>query len=254
MSVVAYSLMLTLPVLTLTLLQFAYGKSIRFVAFFSALPLLFALIYVIDDQRETPWNFLDGLFFDVAIPVLLPLATLILATGALGDELEDRTIAYLALKPVSRLRVVIEKYGAVVIGASTTLVVGMIATWLLAARGSAADSADLVLALLLAILAAVMAYGSIFLFVSLIVPRALVAGILYTIVWEGLLSRPDLIPGAWVLSVRHYVLSFYTGIRGDSGVELNNSVGLGPALLVLGLFIVAGLLLTAARLRTMDLE
>lgn len=254
MGVMAHSLMMTLPILTLTLLQFANGKSIRFVAFFSALPMLFAVIYIIDEQSETPWRFLDSVFADVALPVLLPLSTLVLATGALGDELEDRTIAYLALKPVSRLRIAAEKYGAVVIGATTCLVAGMIATWLLAARSEVSDSADLVLALVVAILAGVLAYGSVFLFVSLFVPRALVVGILYTIIWEGLLSRPDLIPGAWVLSIRHYVLSLYTSVRGDGGVELDNAVQLGPALLVIAVFIAAGLLLSALRLRTMDLE
>lgn len=250
----AHSLLMMLPIVTLTLLQFANGKSIRAVAFFAALPLLFATIYIIDDQGDTPWRFLDSVFAEVALPVLLPLSTLILATGALGDELEDRTITYLALKPVSRLRIVIEKYAAVVIGSSACLIAGMIGTWLLAARGDLADSADLVVTLMVAIIAGVLAYGSVFLFVSLIVPRALVAGILYTIIWEGLLARPDLIPGVWVLSIRHYVLSLYIGVRGGGGVELDNAVQIGPALLVLSIFILMGILLAAFRLRTMDLE
>ncbi|MFW6074568.1 MAG: ABC transporter permease, partial [Chloroflexota bacterium] len=244
----------TLPIVTLTLLQFSGGRAIRAVAFFSLLPVLFSLIYLIDSGGQSAGTFMNDVFQDFGVPVLVPLVTLILATGAIGDEIEDRTLAYLVLKPMSRFRIVAEKFFAVVIISTLALWLGMILTWLIAARGSAPDSVDVVSSLGIAIFAGVLGYGAAFLLVSLIIPRALVVGIIYTIIWEGLLSRPDLLPGAWVMSIRHYVLSIQTRILGDSAPPLDSAVQLFPAIAFIVLVVAVSLALTTLRLRTMNIE
>ncbi len=98
-----------LPVMTLTVRQFMGGKAVRVVTALGFLPCLFALIYLLNQESATRVEFLrdtvlNGLFF----PTLLPITVLILATGALGNEIEDRTLPYLTLKPLSRLRIVAE--------------------------------------------------------------------------------------------------------------------------------------------------
>lgn len=247
-------LLTSLPIVTLTLLQFSGGRAIRAVAFFSLLPILFSLIYLIDSGGQSAGAFLNDVFREFGVPVLVPLVTLILATGAIGDEVEDKTLAYLVLKPIGRFRIVAEKFFAVVIVSTLALWLGMILTWLIAARSSAPDSVDVVSSLGIAILVGVLGYGAVFLLISLVIPRALVVGIIYTVIWEGLLSRPDLLPGAWVMSIRHYVLSIQTRVLGDSAPPLDNAVQLFSAIAFIVAIVAVSLLLTTLRLRTMNLE
>jgi ABC-2 type transport system permease protein len=241
----------TFPILTLTLMHFSHGRAIRVVAAIALLPIVFAGIYLID-ATETARIFLVDVFREFITPTILPLATLILATSALGDEVEDRTMVYLVLKPVSRLRIVLEKYTAVIVATVVLLWSGLVLTWLISGRADAFDGVDVLVAAAIAILWGVLAYGAVFMAVSLIIPRALLVGIMYTLLWESLLSR--LIPGARIISLRHYVNSIFTRILNDSTIQLDDAFQIYAAVAVLLAVIALAIFLTTARLRTMDLE
>lgn len=241
-----------LPVSTLTLMQFSSGKAIRFVAFFAALPTLFGLIYVIGDITDPPEVFLSDVMLNTVFGTLLPIASLVLATTAFQDEIEDRTMVYLIIKPISRFRIVAEKYLAVTESTIFALWLGAIATWAIASGADMSDTVQVLVASLVAILVGVTAYAAVFIAVSLIVPRALVVGILYTLIWESLLSR--FIPGVWTLSVRHYVESVFVRLNNDAAVTLDNAVQLYAALPAVLLMIAASLGVATWRLRTMDFE
>lgn len=242
-----------LPILTLTLLQFSSGRTIRIVAFFAFLPTLFGVIYIINSGGDPAGVFLSDIFRETIAPTLLPLATLMLATSAFGDEIEDRTMVYLVLKPVSRLRIVVEKYVAVVLMSVVALWAGWIVTWLLAARGDALDSADVMASAAGAIVAGVAGYAAVFLLISLLIRRALVAGILYILLWESLLSRPDFLPGAWIFSIRHYTQSIFARLL-DAPDMLDSPAALTSATSTIITTVIIALLLATARLRRMDLE
>lgn len=252
MSQLALPLMGTLPILALTLMHFSHGKAIRVVAAIALLPIVFAVIYLIDDQATAARIFLSDVFREFISPTILPLATLILATGALGDEVEDRTMVYLVLKPVSRLRIVLEKYAAVVLATVALLWVGLMLTWLISGRTDAIDGVDVLAAMIIATLFGVLAYAAVFMTVSLVIPRALLVGIIYVLLWESLFSR--LIPGARILSLRHYVNSIYARILDDPAIRLTDAFQLYSALAVILVVIVLATFLTTARLRSMDLE
>jgi ABC-2 type transport system permease protein len=245
----------TFPVLTLTLLQFGYGKAIRFVVGLALIPILFSLIYILDDSTDTAREFFNQILQNVIFPTILPLAALILATTALGDEIEDRTMVYLVLKPISRLRIVVEKYTAVVQTAVAALWVGLILTWLVTARGEAFDSADMLVAAAIAALVGVVGYGALFLALSLIIPRTLIVGIVYILIWESFLSR--LIPGASLLSIRNYIISIYYRVLDDPFVELVSDaepMRFFSALAVTLLILAGSIGFATLRLKTMDLE
>lgn len=246
------SLLARFPITILTLLQFVNGKAIRFVAGFALLPTLFGLIFLLDSGGNTAREFLDDVFREFVVPTILPLATLVLATSALGNEIEDRTLVYLFLKPVSRLRIVIEKLSAVAEATVLTLWLGLIVVWLVAAQGQALDSVDVLVTAAVAILCGVLAYGALFLTISLVIPRALLVGIVYTLLWEGLLSR--IIPGARILSIRHYAQSIYARILDDPEIAVSNAMQLTSALIVLLVLVVLAVALATLRLRSMDLE
>jgi ABC-2 type transport system permease protein len=247
----ARAMMPTFPIFALTLLHFSHGRAIRVVGAIALLPIVFAGIYLIDPV-ESARIFLSDLFQEFITPTILPLATLILATGALGDEVEDRTMVYLVLKPVSRLRIVLEKYVAVIAATVLLLWIGFVLTWIISGRSVVFDGTDVLLAGLIAILWGVLAYGAVFMTVSLLVPRALLAGIVYILLWETLLSR--LIPGARVLSLRHYVNSIFVRIVNDPRISVDDSFQLYSAVAVILVIIIVTTLLTTARLRRMDLE
>ncbi|MER3436637.1 MAG: hypothetical protein C4346_02910, partial [Chloroflexota bacterium] len=127
-----------IPVFTLTVRQFAGGKAVRVVAALACIPTLFALIYLINPDVDEPGHFvMNAMFRGVVAATLLPITVLILATGALGNEIEDNTLPYLILKPISRLRIIVEKFLGVVVVAGPLILTGLALTFLLAFRGQA---------------------------------------------------------------------------------------------------------------------
>jgi len=241
-----------LPVSTLTLLQFSSGKAIRFVVFFSLLPVTFGAIYRIGNIDDTPQIFMSGVMLSIVFGTLLPIASLILATSAFRDEIDDRTMVYLVIKPISRLRIVLEKYLAVTESGVLALWLGTIATWVVISASHMPDTVEVLVAAIVAILVGVAAYSAVFIAISLIVPRALMVGILYTLIWESLLSR--FIPGVWTLSVRHYVESIFVRLVNDPDVSLDNAVQLYSAFFAVLITISLAIALSSLRLRTMDFE
>ncbi|MGH9173742.1 MAG: ABC transporter permease [Vicinamibacterales bacterium] len=241
-----------LPILGLTLRQFIGGRAIRIVFIFSLVPAIFALIYALEPGDLTAREFVAGMFQEFIAPTLLPIATLILATNALGNEVEDRTMVYLVLKPISRARIILEKFGAVLIVATLLLWEGTLLAYLLAMRGDAGDHVDQILAIFFAELVGVLGYGALFMAISLIVPRALLAGLIYSLLWETTFGR--FIPGIRLISVRHYIQSVYVRIVDNPAVELDQAMRLGPALIVIALLVAVALAVATWRLRTMNLE
>ena len=202
------------PVFMLTLRQFAGGKAVRVVAGIMAIPIAFAVVWAFAaTPDENSLNFMsESIFRLLFIATLLPVAVLILATGALGNEIEDQTLPYLTLKPVSRLRIVVEKLSATVVVATPLAWLGLAIAFFITLGGDATDSNNLQIlgAMVAATVGGVLAYGSIFMLVSLYAARALLAGITYVLVWESLLGR--YLPGLKVVSIQHYTESIYAGL------------------------------------------
>jgi ABC-2 type transport system permease protein len=241
-----------LPIFNLTLRSFRGSKSVLVVAFFAIVPLLFAAIYAIDAQGTTSREFINDLFLNLIAPTTLPLAILTLGTNALGNELEDRTLVYLVLKPIPRWRIVVEKFLAVVLASTLLLWIGAALAWLMASRGDAGANLDQLLAIEAGVFAAVLGYGAIFLTISLLVPRALLAGIMYSLLWETTVAR--FIPGVRLFSVRHYVVSIYGRLLGERQFLPDQAMQLVPSIIVLCCVIAAGLAAATWRLRTMNIE
>src|SRR5215210_1330252 len=130
-----------LPVTTLTVRQFSGGRTVRLALVLSLIPALFAAIYVARPWEITPDEFLLGLSRELIVPTLLPIVVLLPATAAFGNELEDGTLPYLLMKPVSRLRLVLGKYVAVLLVTVPAVIAGLVVTTVIAAQGP--DAGDL---------------------------------------------------------------------------------------------------------------
>ena len=204
------------------------------------LPILIALLVrLAGGTRDAP-AILDLL----VIRMVLPLVALIVGTAAIGSEVEDGTLVYLLVKPIARWRTALAKV-LVAAGLSAVLVVPpVLATGVLVA-GGAADSIGVVVGFALATLVGAIAYASAFTALGAITSRALIGGLIYVLLWEGVLA--GLLEGTRFLSVRQATLGLaaaWTGAdTGDAALE--------PALSAVVLLVVSigGFALTTLALR-----
>ncbi len=235
------------PVTTLTVRQFTGGRTARIALLLSLIPALFAAIYAIRPWSVEPREFLLDLFRELIVPTLLPIVVLLPATAAFGEELEDETLPYLLMKPVNRARLVLGKYTAVLLVTIPALAIGLIVTFLVAARATVApEIAPVLPAMLVASAAMAVLLGAVFLTVSLLIPRALLAGMIYIFAWESLLGR--FLPGIAAVSSREYTLRIFDGILdADQPLVID-------AMLRMGVVAAIALAIAVWRLRRMHID
>ena len=178
---------------------------------------------------------------------ILPIVMMALATVAFGNELEDRTLSYLVLKPISRWRIALPKFLAVmIVGGPLIVASGVVATLI----GFEGDT-KVALAVGVALSAGVLAYSAIFTWSGLMTTRALGFALVYAFLWEGLLS--SFLPGIRYLSVRGYTVAIMYGMAEDSLESLGNgTIGLPAAIVGSIAVTVVFFWLMIRRLRKMD--
>lgn len=255
---------LPLPIATLTIRQFLAGRAVLVVLTIAHIPALLGLIYLINSEWTTPYRFLvEPVFLELITPTLLPIMVLILATSALGNELEDRTLPFLTLKPIARWRIVAEKFIGVILVLFPIVFLGLVLTWALVegatgprrllGRGlDQPDLAPVLGAMLAATSVGIVAFTAIFLTLSLFVSRALLAGMVYAFAWESLLGR--FLPGIRIVSVRHYVQSVFVRLLDDPSVTIGGTYTLPAALVTMATTVVVALMLATWRLRRLNVE
>ena len=164
------------------------------------LPLLLvglALLCRSYDVEPTEWG--TPVLVGLGLAVMLPVISLIVGTGVLGSEVDDGTIVHILTKPLPRRDIILAKLGvAVGVSAVTSAVPLFVA-------GVLADSARLGLGLAAAAVVGAAAYSAFFLLLSLLTRRPVLLGLLYILVWEGLLGR--FVSGTRVLSIEQYVIT-----------------------------------------------
>lgn len=245
-----------LTITSLTIRQFARSKSIFVLIGICLLSAVFALIpQLVPDEpslRDLRTIFGESIYLDFFAATLLPLATLVLATAALGDEIEDRTLQYLALKPIGRFRIVLQKFLAILIVAVPIVWAGIALTWAIASFGHYDGMRDLLLPALLSSLVAILGFGSLFLFLSLVIQRALIAGVFYVFIWESALTR--YLPGIRAISIRHYTQSLFVRLVDDRRFAVPQISAQSTVIITTVAIVAVALLLATWRLRRMSLE
>jgi ABC-2 type transport system permease protein len=248
------------PIFFLSIRQFVGGKAVRAVFALGMIPALFAMVYRVDPDIGNPRRFLDDIIIDIMLPSVLPLAALILATGAFGDEIEDRTLPYLVLKPITRFRIILEKLLASAVVSIPIIAIGGVISWFLVFTDTGRDNMDVLWAIMAATAVGVLLYTAVFQLMSLLIRRAILASIIYSLVWESVLGR--FIPGLRYLSIRHVVVSVYSstvnslepGGRRDFGLGIDNAFGVQSAALGAAVVCAVALLLSTWRLRRINIE
>jgi ABC-2 type transport system permease protein len=213
---------------------------------FLLVPLVLILITValkvVAKSPVWPAEFL-GVF---GFSVVLPLTALIIGTSVVGAEIDDGSIIHLLATPVNRPSVVISKFTAAVL---LTIIFGAIPLYLAAAI--AKGPADrLAVGLLAGAMVAAVAYNAIFVMLSLLTTRAMAVGLLYLLVWEGLLG--NLIGGVRVLSVGQYSVSIANSIARSP--DLNAHLTTETAIVMAIAVSIAALALAGRRLSRFALK
>jgi ABC-2 type transport system permease protein len=233
-------------ILDLTLRQLAGSRRLWLVLALVCLPVLAGVLFHVADRDVTPARYADNVTATLLASGILPLVMLLFATSAFGNELGDRTLAYLVLKPLPRWRIVAPKLlaplivGGLPVAASGFVLVAVVDD---GALGGA-------LATGLGLLAGAAAYTAIFTWAGLATRHALIFGLVYVFVWEAALAA--YLDGVRFLSVRQFTLALISGLDRERLETRDLTLGAGAAAIGAAVVIVAFSALTVRKLNRLD--
>jgi len=204
------------------------------------LPLLlvgFTFLAEADGDPASEWGppVIQGLGF----AAVLPLIALIVGTGVLGSEIDDGTLLHILAKPLPRYEILLTKL-AVAAG-----VTAAVAAPPLFVAGLVAESAAVGLALAVAAAIGAIAYCSVFVAMSLMTRRPVLLGLVYVVLWEGVLG--NIVPGTRSLSIQQHVVSIAHWLAPTDALVTNVSATV--ALVMSSVFVVGFTWLAIRRLR-----
>jgi ABC-2 type transport system permease protein len=177
----------------LTLRQKTRGRRLLVLVVLFALPCALAIV-LRSLSRPAPTDILEfALIFNLVPHALAPLTALLYAGGMIQDEVEEQTLTYLLVRPLPRPGLYLCKLLATLL--LTTVLVAAATTGLyLAIYWNTTQMWDGSVAVRMAQTAAIMALGqvgycSLFGCLGVLTRRTLIAGVLYIVVFEGLLAN-----------------------------------------------------------------
>jgi len=203
------------------------------------LPLLLiglALICRAYDVPASQWG--QAVVVGLGLVVVLPVTSLIVGTGVLGSEVDDGTIIHILTKPLPRRDIILAK---LLVAAGVSAVVAAVPLFI---TGVLADGVHFGLALAIASAIGALAYSAVFLLLSLLTRRPVLLGLVYILVWEGLLG--NFVSGTKVLSIQQYVITLTDKIAPTD--MLTGKVNLTLAIVMSAIFVVGGTIYAINRL------
>ena len=186
-----------------------------------------------------------AVLYGLGLAVLVPLVALIGTSGLLAPEIDDGSIAYLLAKPVNRHLVVVSK---LLVAVGCVLAFGSV-PMLVAGLVLLPDDPGLAVAYAVGSLAGGAAYCSLFALLSIRTKHAVVIGLVYLLVWEGLLG--GLLDGVRWLSVTRWSARIVDAVNDTAGLSVDLSAPYAVvACLVL---LLGGIAVAGWRLRAFNL-
>lgn len=205
------------------------------------LPLILISLTAFAGTTDTdPSDWGDDVLVGLGIAVVLPITALVVGSGALGLEIDDGTLLHILAKPLPRREIVLTK---LVVAWAVVVAVAAVS---LGVSGVLTDGPRLGLGVLVAGAVAALAYSALFALLSLVTRRPVFLGLLYVVLWEGLLG--NVVSGTAVLSIQQYAVAIAAKI---SGSELfDPEVSLPVAITMSALLTVGAAALATERLRS----
>ncbi len=185
----------------------------------------------------------SGTMAGFGLAVIVPLVALLATSGLFAPEIDDGSIAYLLAKPISRYTIVISK---LVVATACVLVFAAIPV-LIAGLVLMTDDPSLGVGFALGALVSGITYCSVFAYLSVLTRHAVVIGLIYLLIWEGLLG--GLLAGVRWLSVTRWAEVLTEQVADVELVELGTAYAVGAVVAVIGF----GIWFTGRRLRGFNL-
>jgi ABC-2 type transport system permease protein len=187
-----------------------------------------------------PADWADPVLVGLGFAAVLPVISLIVGTGVLGSEIDDGTLVHVLAKPLPRREIIVTKLAVAVAVTAVTVGAPMFVAGLIA------GSLRLGVGLAVGCGVGAFAYSALFLALSLLTRRPVLLGLLYVLIWEGLLG--NLLSGTRLLSIQQYVTAVAARV-GDTDL-LTGKVSVPLAVTMAVVFTVGGTLLAIDRLRS----
>ncbi len=242
---------MTLFIFTLTLRQLVGRKSTLLLVGLSGLCILLAVIFRVSDPNIDPQKFAANVLLrGLLITAVLPLTALLLGTSVIGDELEDGTAVYLLTKPLQRWQIMLPKLLAAWLMTCVLVVPSALISAYISLQGR--DSASIIWAFPVAVTIGALAYTSIFVMLSVVTSRALIAGLVYVFIWEGAVT--SIFTGTRYLSVRHYTIGIAKWLSDTSPLVFDSTVSGKTALIMIAIVIVATIVYANRRLQQLEMR
>ena len=241
---------MTWVIFRLTLRQLLGQRRAVLVALFAAIPVVIAVVYRFGDHTARQEEFTAKLLLGgLVVGSLLPLAAVVFGTAALGSEIEDGTAVYLLSKPIARWEVVAGKFlAAWTITAAvvflSTMLAGSIALY-------GAGDQQLVPAFAFAAALGAALYAMVFIALSIYTSRALIVGLTYVFLWEGLVT--GLFQGTRLMSVRQYTLGIADALSHVSKTTFDADLAGTSAAIGMALAAVLATVLAVRRLERFEI-
>jgi ABC-2 type transport system permease protein len=206
--------------------------------------LLVGLAALADGLGEHPGEWGGPVIVGLGFGAVLPVVALIVGTAVIGAEIDDGTVVHLLTKPVPRTEIVLSKLTVGVGVTTATVAVPMVLAGLIA------GSARLALGLAVGSALGALAYSAVFLALSLMTRRPVLVGLVYVLIWEGLLG--NLLSGTKLLSIQQHTIAVSDRIAMSDDV-LNAALSTPVAVATSLAFVVGATYLAIDRLRSFSI-
>ena len=193
--------MIDRTIVRLTMRQILGQRRSILMILFAILPILLAWLYTFENDTigTREWTAKDALA-GIVLGLVMPFTALVFGTAALGQEFEDGTAVYLLAKPIPRSTIVLSKLLVAWLATAAVVVLSTVPTALIGLSGEPADG--IVTGFVVGGILGSLAYCAAFLWLSIATSRALIVGLLYVFIWEGIVV--SLFNGVKFLSVAEY--------------------------------------------------
>ncbi|MDF2774656.1 MAG: transporter permease subunit [Geminicoccaceae bacterium] len=229
----------------LTLRQLSGRWRLTIMTVLASMPVIIAVLMLRSDDAPSVREFETAILSAMLAGSIAPLVVLAIASAAMGNEVEDRTLANLTLAPIPRWQIAVPKLLAVITLAAPFMAVSAFLTSWVAYIGDVHAT----IAVTISAIVGVVLYAAAFVWLGLVSSQAIGLGLLYIVLWEGFFS--GFVSGVRLLSIRHYAIALMHGLderRFAFGSHLSLTVAILMAVLVFGGF----LFFSVRRLRRMD--
>lgn len=189
-----------------------------------------------------------GTFFGLVLPVV----SIVIAAGVLGNERRDLTLSFIALRPISRAGIAATKLTAAVAAAFALNVVGVLV--LGGSHAIRSGNWGFLGALAAGALVATVAYASVYVPLGFMTDRAVLIGVAYLLIFENGVAA--LLTGLAALSPWRVGISVFVDLADGARLILDAGdapLSLNRALLTAVIYVAVSIGLTTRLLRKRDL-